>query len=364
MNERSFEWRVMETIDAFGYQFTEPNQPLSRVQFTIDPRDLEPEKCLVQVAGCGLCHTDLSFFSGQVKTRKSPLILGHEISGTVVAAGSQSQKLLGKNLVIPAVLPCGECGLCRKSRDNICQSQLMPGNDFDGGFASHVIVPSRFCTPLPQDLGELSLADLSVVADAITTPYQSLLRSGTQEGDLAIVIGVGGIGNYMVQHAKNAGATVLAIDVDDLKLQAAQRHGASYTLNCKELDERELKKAVRALVKEHGLPLDSWRVFETSGTGAGQASAFALLSFAGTVGIVGFTMEKLPLRLSNIMAFDADIFGNWGCRPELYPQVVNDVIDGKIQVLENIEQRPLSSINEVLPLALDHKLNKRIIFTP
>jgi 6-hydroxycyclohex-1-ene-1-carbonyl-CoA dehydrogenase len=354
----------METVDAFGYQFTEPSQPLTRIQFQIDPGTLEPGQCLVKVAGCGLCHTDLSFFSGQVKTRKLPLILGHEISGTVVAVGSESQTLLGKNLVIPAVLPCGDCGLCRKSRDNICQNQLMPGNDFDGGFASHVVVPSRFCTPLPDQLGGLSLADLSVVADAITTPYQSLLRSGTEKGDLAIVIGVGGIGNYMVQHAKNAGAVVIAVDVDDLKLQAAKSQGARYTLNSKGLDERELKKQVRSLVKEYGLPSDSWRVFETSGTAMGQASAFALLSFAGSVGIVGFTMDKLQLRLSNIMAFDADIFGNWGCRPELYPEVVKAVIDGKIQIRENIEQRPLSSINEVLPLALDHQLAKRIIFTP
>ena len=364
LNERSFDRRIMETFDSFGYQFTQPNQPLKFFQFTSRAQDLKAGEILVKVAGCGLCHTDLSFYTGQVKTRKSPLVLGHEISGTVIAAGSESMELLNENIVSPAVLPCGDCNLCRQSRDNICQSQLMPGNDFDGGFASHVVVPSRFCSPLPKRLGKLSLPELSVVADAITTPYQSLVRSNTSKGELAIVIGVGGIGNYMVQHARNAGATVIAVDVDDYKLKAAQRCGASYTINSGDMDERGLKKHIRTLVKEHTLPPDCWRVFETSGTAQGQASAFALLSFAGTVGIVGFTMAKLEVRLSNIMAFDADVFGNWGCRPALYPEVIQDVIDGKIQVTENVELRPLGSINETLIEALEHRLNKRVIFTP
>ena len=116
------------------------------------------------------------------------------------------------------LLPCGECDLCRAGRDNICRQQKMPGNDFDGGFASHLVVPGRSLCLLPDDLKGFELWQLSVIADAVTTPYQSLLRSRLASGELAIIIGVGGIGLYMAQHAHNAGATVIAMDIDPGKM--------------------------------------------------------------------------------------------------------------------------------------------------
>ena len=353
----------MEPIQAYGYFCTAPNEQLEKRDLTID--QIETDQVVVKVAGCGLCHTDLSFISGNVQTKHElPLILGHEISGEVVESGADSEKWTGKNVIIPSVLPCGECKLCQDERDNICQNQKMPGNDFHGGFASHVVVPSRFLCELPEDLGEFKVSQLSVIADAVTTPYQSLMRSGLQEGDLAIVIGVGGIGTYMVQHAKVAGATVMAIDIDDQKLENAQKMGAKYVINSHGLAERDIRTKIRDLIKENKLPRYQWRVFETSGTAAGQGAAFSLISFAGSLGVVGFTMDKLTIRLSNIMAFDADVFGNWGCRPAYYPAVVEQVLSGKINLLDNIEEKPLDSINEIIPMAFDHKLEKRIIFIP
>jgi 6-hydroxycyclohex-1-ene-1-carbonyl-CoA dehydrogenase len=353
----------MSPIDAYGYFLTAANEPLEKRNFTIET--VEADHVVVAVAGCGLCHTDLSFISGSVGTKHAlPLILGHEISGTVVASGDAAAAWMGKNVIIPAVLPCGECALCKDGRDNICTAQKMPGNDFHGGFASHVAVPARFLCELPTALGEFKISNLSVIADAVTTPYQSLQRSGLRAGELAIVIGVGGIGIYMVQHARAAGASVVAIDIDDAKLATAVRFGASHAINSRGLGEREVKEAIKALVKEHKLPRVQWRVFETSGTAIGQSLAFSLLSYAGTVGVVGFTMDKLTLRLSNVMAFDADVFGNWGCRPAHYPAVVSQVLNGTITLLENIEERPLDAINDTIADAKAHKLDKRVIFVP
>jgi len=355
-------WDTMKPINAYGYSLESQNEPLRRKEFTID--SVAADDAVVEIAGCGLCHTDISFYTGPVRPNQMPVILGHEISGTVVAAGDKYTNLVGKNVVVPAVLPCGECALCHGGRGNICRSQKMPGNDFEGGFASHIVVPARFLCALPESLGDAKLHELSVIADAVTTPYQALQRSGIAEGDLAIVVGVGGIGTYMVQHAKNAGARVIALDVDDAKLANAKRMGAEFALNTRAMKEGEVKKAVRALVKENGLPGLAWRVFETSGTAAGQATAFALLSFAGTLGVVGFTMDTVTVRLSNAMAFDAEIIGNWACKPEYYPAVVEDVLAGRINLRDNVEARPLDTINEVIPLALEHKLDKRVIFTP
>ncbi|MFQ5563825.1 MAG: 6-hydroxycyclohex-1-ene-1-carbonyl-CoA dehydrogenase [Parvularculaceae bacterium] len=353
----------MKPVNAFGYFLTAANAPLERRDFVVD--QLRDDQVLIEVAGCGLCHTDLGFIAGEVRIKRDlPLILGHEISGTVIAAGAGYQNLIGTKVIVPAVLPCGECELCKSGRDNICQRQEMPGNDFNGGFASHVVTPGRSLCPLPDDLNGFEPAQLSVIADAITTPYQALLRSGLEAGDLAIVIGVGGVGLYMVQHARNAGAKVIALDIDDAKLAAAGRQGAEFTINSKGMNERDVKSTIRALAKDHKLPRFKWKVFETSGSAGGQAAAYALLSFAGSVSVVGFTMEKINIRLSNIMAFDAALIGNWGCSPTHYPAVVDNVLSRKINLLDNIETHSLDEINDIVALALDHKLERRAILVP
>ena len=140
--------------------------------------------------------------------------------------------------------------------------------------------------------------------------------------------------------------------------------GASFTINSKDLSERDIKTSVRNLVKENNLPKYKWRVFETSGTASGQMTAFSLLSFGGSIGVVGFTMEKVNIRLSNMMAFDADMFGNWGCMAEYYPEVLKKVLNKDINILDNIELHPLQTINEIIPQALNHKIEKRVIFCP
>ncbi|MBN1308851.1 MAG: alcohol dehydrogenase catalytic domain-containing protein, partial [Chitinispirillaceae bacterium] len=124
----------MEKIEARGWYYVGVDKTLEKKSFMVD----EPGagNAVVAIAGCGLCHTDLGFISGRVKTNAElPLILGHEISGKVVAAAVGYENLIGKNVVIPAVLPCGECELCKNGRSNVCRSQKMPGNDFNGGFA-------------------------------------------------------------------------------------------------------------------------------------------------------------------------------------------------------------------------------------
>ncbi len=351
------------TTEALGYFFTDSENPLEKRSFEID--DPAEDEAVVEVAGCGLCHTDITFFTGSVKTNTSPpLVLGHEISGTVKTAGESCDHLVGKDVIIPAVLPCGECDFCSSGRNNICREQKMPGNDLNGGFASHIKVPGSFLCELPDDKSGMELSDFSVIADAVTTPYQSVKRSGLRKGDLAVVIGVGGIGVYMVQIAKDFGATVIAADIKEDRLEVARENGADYIINSGDLSSRDLKKKVRGIVKENNLPQHRWKIFESSGTADGQEMAFSLLSYAGTVAVVGFTMDKVEIRLSNVMAFDADIFGNWGCKPSHYPDVAKKVIEGDINIKDNIENYSLDDINEVIDKALNHELDKRAVLIP
>jgi 6-hydroxycyclohex-1-ene-1-carbonyl-CoA dehydrogenase len=319
---------------------------------------------VVQVAGCGVCHTDIGFWQDGVPTKHAlPLTLGHEISGSVIEAGTDFADLVGQDVIVPAVIPCGACDLCREGRSNVCRRQLMPGNDIDGGFAERIVVPGRgLC--LVDERGGYELAELSVVADAVTTPYQAVIRSQLRPKDLAVVVGVGGVGTYCAQIAAAVGAHVIAIDVDEVKLDAVATHGPSLTINSASTDFKALRAQVRAHAKERHCPEHSWKIFECSGHPGGQATAFGLLTYASTLMVVGFTLAKTELRLSNAMAFDATIQGTWGCKPELYPPALELVTSGQITLKPFIEQRPMSDGPDVIAQVADHQIARRAILVP
>lgn len=324
---------------------------------------------VVAVAGCGICHTDLGFWYDGVPTRKPlPLTLGHEISGTVVEAGAGAEGLRGRAVVVPAVIPCGECAACRAGRGAVCPEQIFPGNDVHGGFATHVRVPARGLCVLP-DLADprrnpagLDLPVLAVLADAVTTPFQAIHRSGLAAGDLAVVVGAGGVGGFAVQIAAATGACTIAVDVDPARLELAAAHGAELCLSPE--DWKALKKSVRTFAQERGVPSFRWRIFECSGTTAGQSTAFGLLEHGSYLSVVGFTQHKVELRLSNVMAFDATVQGNWGCLPELYPAALDLVLSGKVALLPFVEKRPLRAIQQSFADVHEKRVRRRIVLCP
>lgn len=351
----------MSNSSLYQWQMTALKSDFTLVKSNLP--SINENEALVKVAGCGVCHTDLSFWHDGVRTKKEmPLTLGHEISGTVLEGPAH---LKGKKVIIPAVLPCGNCELCNKGRSNMCQNQLMPGNDFHGGFASHIVVPYKYLCEVPDSiLTKYKLEELSVIADAISTPYQVMKKSEIENGDLAICIGVGGVGVYGALIAKIMGAKVLAIDINDEKLANAKKNGIDATLNSKGLDIKEIKAKVKEIAKELGAPKFGWKIFEFSGTAPGQELAFNLITFTSTLSIVGFTMNKLEVRLSNLMAFDAKLIGTWGCKPELYPEVVELIASGKLNIKDFVQTFPMSKINEVFQNTLAHKYDKRSVLMP
>jgi 6-hydroxycyclohex-1-ene-1-carbonyl-CoA dehydrogenase len=327
-----------------------------------------PGQVVVEVAGCGVCHTDLGYFYDGVRTNGPlPLALGHEVSGRVVSAGAGAEEWLGKAVLVPAVIPCGECDACRRGRATICASQKMPGNDVHGGFATHLAVSSRGLCPVDEGRlakAGLGLADVSVVADAVTTPYQAVVQSGVAEGDLAIVIGAGGVGSYCVQIAAALGAKVVAIDVDPAKLELLLPHGLAKGIDARKVDPKGLKKELAEFAKANGLRAREWVIFECSGTAAGQGTAWSLLVHGATLAVVGFTMDKVEVRLSNLMAFHARALGNWGCPPELYPAALELVYDGRVKVGPFVERRPLAEINQVFEDVHAKRLTRRAVLVP
>jgi 6-hydroxycyclohex-1-ene-1-carbonyl-CoA dehydrogenase len=244
----------------------------------------------------------------------------------------------------------------------------MPGNSLGiyGGFSSHIPVPGEDLCEV-KDRKDFELSHLSVIADAVTTPYQAAMRADLQEGDNVIVIGIGGgVGSYMGQVARGLGAkTVIGIDIVQEKLERALEFGADFIINSKDKDSKAVKDEFKAFCKEKGLPHNfGWKVFEVTGTKAGQEMGLGLLSFIGKLIVIGFGVAKNEYMISKLMAFDAEIIGTWGCLPKYYPPVLDMVLEGRIQIEPFVEPRPMSTIEKAFEEAHSGKLLKRLVLEP
>ena len=294
---------------------------------------------LVKVAGCGVCHTDLHYIDHGVPTfKKPPLVLGHEVSGTVAGLGAGvSQWKEGTRILLPAVYGCGQCSMCRTGRENICEKMVMFGNNVDGGYAEYMLAPAKDIIALPD---ELPLIESSIIADAVTTPYHAVVNRGqVKPGDSVIVFGCGGIGLNLVQIATAVGARVIAVDVIDSKLEWAKKLGAQATINAKNVER--VDKEVRKLT---GGGADIG--FEAIGNPATQAQAFSCIRTGGRFVVVGFTDRPMTLDTGRVMYREMEIIGSLGCRAVDYPRVLELARQGKIKVKELVTaQFPLNDIN-------------------
>ncbi len=334
-----------------------PGEPFAPQPFEPAPGD---EDVVVAVAGCGVCHTDVGFHFGGVGTHHPyPLALGHEISGRVVDAGPSAKDWIGRAVVVPAVIPCGRCAACEAGRPTICLKQTMPGNHVHGGFASHVQIPARGLCPVDEKrLGKagLELWQTAVVADALTTPLNALKEADVGPGSFVVVVGAGGIGSGAVRIAAAMGARVVAVDTAPGKLEPLRDHATVL--------EATDGKALRAQCRKLAPTPIGWIILECSGTRAGQEAAFGLMGPGATLSVVGFTMDKATLRLSNLMAFHARAQGTWGCPPALYPEALDLVLSGKVPVAPFVERHPMRAINAVFEKARAQALEKRAVLVP
>ena len=358
-------WQMVEgpVFDKETKKITAPGK-LARTEIPMP--ELGPEDALVKVAGCGVCHTDLGYFYDGVPTvSKPPLTLGHEISGTVVAG---PEALVGKNVIVPAVMPCNKCDICASGRGNRCLSQKMPGNSLGlyGGFSDYIPVPAdALC--IIEDLKGIPLSHYAVVADAGTTPYQAAVRAELKKDDLVMVFGAtGGVGVYMTQTAKALGAkVVIGFGRDEAKLERSKQFGSDYIINIKNKDFKAIRDEFRAICKEAGVPANyGWKIFEVTGAGPSQDLALGLLGFVGKLVVVGFGLAKNTYSISRLMAFDADIIGSWGCLPKYYDSVLELVQAGKIQIEPLLETKPMSQIAEVFEAQHAGKYDKRQVLEP
>jgi len=155
------------------WMMTGGGKPFIPMEFEIGT--LGPDEVLVEIAGCGVCHTDLGYYYDGVRTKHElPLALGHEISGHVIDTGADALWFTDRAVIIPAVIPCGQCDACKRGKATICPNQKMPGNDIQGGFATHIIVPARgLCVVDEHRLAAAEIdLDEKTLAGYVTEAYE------------------------------------------------------------------------------------------------------------------------------------------------------------------------------------------------
>jgi alcohol dehydrogenase, propanol-preferring len=292
---------------------------------------------LVRVAGCGVCHTDLHYVDHGTPTfKKPPLVLGHEIAGTVASPDPTGRFIEGAAVLLPAVLSCGSCTACRTGRENICAHSIMLGNNVDGGYAEFITVPAKDVFALPP---EIPLVEAAIIADALTTPYHAVVNRGrVLPGDRVVVIGCGGVGLNVVQIAAALGARVIGIDLLESKRDWARRFGAETALDPSA--EPRLDRTIRDLT---GGGADV--VFEVVGRPDTQELAVSAARTGGRIVLVGYSPDVMRLNSGRVMFRELEVIGSLGCRPVDYPRVIELVRQGRIRMTDLVTNRfPLAEI--------------------
>ncbi|MBD9725317.1 Zn-dependent alcohol dehydrogenase [Streptomyces caniscabiei] len=266
-----------------------------------------PDEVLVRVVSAGLCHSDLHEIDGTFAS-EPPIVLGHEASGVVEAAGADVVGLrVGDHVVTCLSVFCGRCRYCTGGRLTLCEnrsrlSHQRPGPRLVnaagrpvrptagiGAFAQAMVVHQNALVRIPSDM---PMAPASILGCAVTTGLGAVFRGARVEpGSSVVVIGTGGIGTAAVQGARIAGATqIIAVDLIPEKLKAAERFGATHALHAGESDPVE---AVRDIT---GGGADF--AFEAVGRSTTVEQAFAMLRPGGLATVVGMVPEHTPIRVS------------------------------------------------------------------
>ena len=309
---------------------------------TILVPDPGPGEALVRVQSCGVCHTDLHYREGGIND-DFPFLLGHEAAGIVEEVGSDVTDVApGDFVILNWRAVCGQCRACLRGRPWYCfathnatqKMTLKDGTELApalgiGAFAEKTLVAAGQCTKVdpaasPAAVGLLGCGIMAGIGAAINT-------GGVTRGDSVAIIGCGGVGDGAIAGAALAGAAkIIAVDVDDRKLEWARGFGATHTVNSRETDPVE---AVRALTGGNGADV----VVEAIGRPETYEQAFYARDLAGTVVLVGVPTPDMKIELPLL-----DVFGRGGalksswygdCLPSRdFPMLVDLYLQGRLDL--------------------------------
>lgn len=315
---------------------------------TINVPDPAPGEAVVRIQACGVCHTDLHYVRGGIGD-EYPYLLGHEAAGIVEAVGEGVTNVApGDYVVLNWRAVCGECRACKKGQPWYCfntanatqKMTLEDGTELSpalgiGAFIEKTLVAAGQCTKVDPDArpaaaGLLGCGVMAGIGAAINT-------AAVQRGESVAVIGCGGVGTAAIVGARLAGATkIIAVDVDERKLEKARELGATHTVNSRDEDAVE---AIRAATGGFGADV----VIEAVGRPETYEQAFYARDLAGRVVLVGVPNPDMEITLPL-----AEVFGRGGalksswygdCLPERdFPMLTDLYLQGRLPLDEFVSE--------------------------
>ncbi|MFF5613526.1 S-(hydroxymethyl)mycothiol dehydrogenase [Streptomyces albidoflavus] len=309
---------------------------------TIVVPDPGPGEAVVDIQACGVCHTDLHYREGGIND-DFPFLLGHEAAGVVESVGEGVTEVApGDYVILNWRAVCGQCRACERGRPQYCfdthnakqKMTLLDGTELTpalgiGAFADKTLVAAGQCTKVdpaasPAAAGLLGCGVMAGIGAAINT-------GNVGRGDSVAVIGCGGVGDAAVAGARLAGARrIIAVDIDDRKLEKARSVGATHTVNSREADPVE---AIRELTDGFGADV----VIEAVGRPETYRQAFYARDLAGTVVLVGVPTPEMNIELPLL-----DVFGRGGalksswygdCLPSRdFPMLIDLYLQGRLDL--------------------------------
>jgi S-(hydroxymethyl)mycothiol dehydrogenase len=309
---------------------------------TIIVPDPGPGEALVKIEACGVCHTDLHYREGGISD-DFPFLLGHEAAGVVESVGEGVTDIApGDFVILNWRAVCGQCRACRRGRPWYCfnthnakqKMTLTDGTELSpalgiGAFAEKTLVAAGQCTKVDR---AASAAVAGLLGCGVMAGIGAAINTGNVgRGDSVAVIGCGGVGDAAIAGARLAGAAkIIAVDIDERKLETAKKIGATHTVNSKQGDPVE---AVRELTGGFGADV----VIEAVGRPETYKQAFYARDLAGTVVLVGVPTPEMKLELPLI-----DVFGRGGalksswygdCLPSRdFPMLIDLYLQGRLDL--------------------------------
>lgn len=286
-----------------------------------------PDDLLVQVKACGICGSDIHGWDGSTGRRVPPLVMGHEASGVVAEVGSSVKNFApGDRVTFDSTVSCGHCSACRRGSINLCENRQVLGVSCDefrrnGAFAEFVVVPQNIVYPLPDELP----FEHAALIEAVSIAVHAANRTPVKLGDTAVVIGSGMIGLLVVQAIRLAGcARVIAVDLEDTKLEIAKSLGADVGLNPKSTD---VVAAVKELTGGQGADVS----LEVVGATPTIKSAIECTRKGGAITLIGNLAPTVDLPLQAIVTRELSLYGSCASSGE-YPECIEYLRRGDIQV--------------------------------
>jgi 6-hydroxycyclohex-1-ene-1-carbonyl-CoA dehydrogenase len=273
---------------------------------------------------------------------------GAEISGVVVAAGEAAGEWLGRRVVVPRILPCGECDRCRRTRCFSCDQQAQRGP-----VATHETVPARYLLSLEPPLWPegVALWQMAALADAAAVAYAALVRAQLGPGDLCAIIGAGVRGRLAARLARAMGAQVVMVESDPALRERISAAGLDVreVIEGHAMDGVAARARLAAVAQESGAARLEFRIVETTGTPAGRRRALDLLGPGDTAALLSGSDEgEVTVPLGAIVDEEAQIVGVPACHPDLYPELAARVVRGELLLEGEVRARPFTDLAEAL----------------